>query len=72
MVLWKEVVQFERLDARVLGAEWLCGDVIGVGDGFVEWCPNHDPPSAKEAWAWWWVVRPDLGAANEIRAVMAD
>jgi hypothetical protein len=77
-VAWKDIVQFEHIDERVLAANWVSGDIIGVGEGFVEWCPNHDPPSDAETLLWWWVVRPDLGAAiayeatTEIREVIAE
>lgn len=61
-VKWGEIVQFEHIDGRVLIANSIYGDVVGVGEGSVEWCPNPDTPKDARL-VWWWVVRPDLGAA---------
>lgn len=63
-IAWTDVPEFERLDERVSAMEWLYGDIIDMGDGWVGWCPNNDPPTSAETLAWWWVARPDLG--NEI------
>ena len=77
VVRWEEVVQFEHIDARVLIANQLYGDVVGMGEGFVEWCPNPYTPK-QGRFIWWWVVRPDLGSAiadeanKEIRQQIAN
>lgn len=77
-IAWSDIVQFEYIDERVLAANHLCGDIIGMCEGYVEWCPNHNPPSVAETLVWWWVIRPDLGAAiaygatDEIRDVIAQ
>ena len=63
-VVWTDVPEFERLDERVSAIEWMYGDIIDMGDSWVGWCPNNDPPTFAETLAWWWVARPDLG--NEI------
>lgn len=62
-VRWEDVVQFEKLDERVAVANDVCANIIGVNEGYIEWCPNDEPPSMKETLLWWWVVRPDLGSA---------
>jgi hypothetical protein len=67
-VRWQDIVQFEKLDERVAIANELCANIIGVNEGYIEWCPNVDPPSRLETLIWWWVVRPDLGAAIAIEA----
>jgi hypothetical protein len=67
-VPWQDIVQFEKLDERVAIANELCANIIGVNEGYIEWCPNDDPPSRLETLVWWWVVRPDLGAAIAIEA----
>ena len=67
-VNWQDVVQFEKLDERVARANDLCANVVGVNEGYIEWCPNDEPPSMMETLVWWWVVRPDLGAAIAIEA----
>jgi hypothetical protein len=46
----------------------LCANIIGVNEGYIEWCPDDEPPSLLETLTWWWVVRPDLGAAIAIEA----
>ncbi|MDB9515173.1 hypothetical protein PN499_28635 [Kamptonema animale CS-326] len=60
---WKDIVQFEKLDERVAIANDLCANIIGINEGTIEWCPNENPPNHLEKLVWWWVVRPDLGAA---------
>ena len=46
----------------------MCPNLIGVNEGYIEWCPNNEPPSQIETLTWWWVIRPDLGAAIAIEA----
>ena len=76
-VRWEEVVQFEHLDERVLIANAVYGDIVGVSEGSVEWCPNPNTPDNARL-LWLWVVRPDLGAAIaykapiEVRRQIAD
>jgi len=59
---WSQIVQFDKLDERVSAVGCLFVNIIGVNDGYVEWCPNDDPPTQDEYLAWVWVVRPDLGS----------
>ncbi len=44
-VLWQDIVQFDQLDERVAIANDLCANIIGVNEGYIEWCPNDEPPS---------------------------
>jgi len=67
-VSWQDIVQFKKVDERVAIANQLCPNIIGVNEGYIEWCPNDEPPSHLETMIWWWVVRPDLGAAIAIEA----
>jgi hypothetical protein len=67
-VPWSDIVQFDKLDERVAIANAFCANIIGVNENYIEWCPNDEPPSMKETLTWWWVVRPDLGAAIAIEA----
>ncbi|NEP87843.1 MULTISPECIES: hypothetical protein [Okeania] len=62
-VAWQNIVQFEQLDDRVAIANDFYPNMVGVNDGFIEWCPNDEPPSYLERLMWWWVVRPDMGVA---------
>jgi len=39
-VRWQDVVQFEKLDERVAVANDVCANIIGVNEGYIEWCPN--------------------------------
>jgi hypothetical protein len=59
----QDIVQFEKLDDRVAIANDLCANIIGINENNIEWCPNDEPPNHLETLVWWWVVRPDLGAA---------
>jgi hypothetical protein len=62
-VNWQNIVELEKLDERVSIANEVCANLVGVNDGFIEWCPDEEPASLLETLLWWWVVRPDLGAA---------
>lgn len=62
-VPWQEVVEFEKIDERVAVANSILPNLIGMNDGYIEWCPNNEPPTLIETLIWSWTVRPDLGAA---------
>jgi len=65
---WQDIVQFEKLEDRVAIANALCANIIAVNENTIEWCPNDDTSNHLETLVWWWVVRPDLGAAIAIEA----
>lgn len=67
-VAWEDVVQLDQLDDRVAIANDFYPNIVGVNDGSIEWSPNSEPPSYLEKLVWWWVVRPDLGAAIALEA----
>ncbi|MEB3339340.1 hypothetical protein [Okeania sp.] len=67
-VAWENVVQLDKLDERVAIANDFFPNIIGVNDDSIEWCPNEEPPSYLEKLVWWWVVRPDMGAAIALEA----
>jgi hypothetical protein len=60
-VAWSDLVEFSRIDERRSSIDCLFPNILGVNDGFVEWCPNDNPPSQAETLVWLWFVRPDLG-----------
>jgi hypothetical protein len=65
-VPWQEIVEFEKMDERVAIANCIFANLIGVNEGYIECCPSDNTPSLMETFTWWWVVRPDLGAAIAI------
>lgn len=65
-VPWAEVVDFDDLDERRSCIDCLYANILGVNEGYVEWCPNDNPPSKAETLAWLWFIRPDL--SSEISA----
>jgi hypothetical protein len=67
-ITWQDIVQLEKLDDRVTIADDVCANIIGVNEGTIECGSNENPPSQLEKLVWWWVVRPDLGAAIAIEA----
>jgi hypothetical protein len=67
-VAWKNIIQFVKIDERVALANELCPNLIGVNQDYIEWYPNDEPPSQIETLTWWWVIRPDLGAAIAVEA----
>ena len=64
--LWQDIVEFEKLDERVAIVNCIFANLIGVNNGYIECCPSDNAPSLMESFTWWWVVRPDLGAAITI------
>lgn len=60
-VPWGDIERFDDFDVRVSAIGCIFANIIGVNDGYVEWCPNGDPPSRDEYLAWLWVVKPGLG-----------
>ncbi len=36
-------------------------NTIGVSDGYIEFCPDNEPPLKGEIISWIWTFRPDLG-----------
>ncbi|MFA6172959.1 MAG: hypothetical protein WC701_04680 [Kiritimatiellales bacterium] len=61
-VAWADVVDFDQLDERLSCLDCLYANILGVNEGYVEWCPNDNPPSKSETLAWIWFIRPDLGS----------
>ena len=59
-VPWHAVVERGMMDERRACIDVLFSNIIGVNLGYVEWCPNDDPPSLGETFAWIWFIRPDL------------
>ncbi len=59
---WDDIEEIERFDERRSAVDCLFTNTIGVNDGFVEWCPNDDPPKLEERLAWIWCVQPSAGA----------
>jgi hypothetical protein len=67
-VRWSDVGDFEQLDERVSAVTNIFGSVIGVNDGYLEWCPDGIPPSEQERLAWIWLCNPGLDAEILSRA----
>ena len=59
-VRWRDIADFEWLDERVSAVRVLFGSVIGVSDGYVQWCTDSLPPAESERLAWIWVCWPHL------------
>ncbi len=56
-----EVKEFDDLDDRVSCIESITINIVGVEEGYIEFCPNDEPPAIEEMLAWIWLFRPDLG-----------
>lgn len=63
-VEFEEITDFNKFDDRRSCIECVTVNIIGVNDGFIEFCPNEEPPEMLELLSWIWLFRPDLG--NEI------
>lgn len=59
-VKYKEIVDFDGLDERISAVGVLYANTIGVCDGYIEFCPDNDPPLIEEILSWIWTFRPDL------------
>jgi hypothetical protein len=46
IVSWSEVVEFTRWNDRRSCIDVFFANLLGVCDGYVEWCPDGDPPSS--------------------------
>src|SRR3954453_23044423 len=64
------ITERDRLDERVSIINVVFNFTVGMNLGYLERCPNHDPPSNDETLGWIWVLRPDL--ADEILTRTAD
>lgn len=58
---WDDIEELDRFDERRSAVECLFVNTIGVNEGYVEWCPNHEPPAIEERLAWIWCVQPSAG-----------
>jgi hypothetical protein len=61
-IVWSDIVDFDGLNERRASIDCLHANILGVNDGYVEWCSNDDPPSRDETLAWLRFIRPDLGS----------
>ena len=59
-VPWSDIAEFDKLDDRVSAVSVLFGSVVGVNQGFIEWCTDSLPPAESERLAWLWVCWPHL------------
>ncbi len=57
---WDDVIDFENFDDRLYASNLFVGTTIGVSEGFVEFCPDNEPPLREEILCWIWAIRPDL------------
>ena len=57
---WNSIVQFNEFDLRVSAVDSIVVNIIGVCNGFVEFCPDDNPPKYEEILCWIWAIRPDL------------
>lgn len=57
-VAFSEIVEFDRIDDRVSIINTAFDFLIGMNLGFVEFCPNQNPPSRAEMIALAWLVNP--------------
>ena len=61
-VKFKDIVEIDRLVERMSAVSVLFSSIIEVGEGYIEFCPENEPPSIEETISWVWTFRPDLGS----------
>ena len=77
-VSFNDIKEFDRFEERFFDVEGRIGDIVGMLEGAVEFCPNNDPPSQDEILAWLWVIKPEfkkdiLSFANDdLREIITD
>ena len=52
--------EFDKLAERLSAVGVLFTNIVSVCDGYIEFCPDHDPSLKEEELVWVWVFRPDL------------
>ncbi len=60
-VKFEEITEFEKLDERISAVGVLYANTIGVCEGFIEFCPDNEPPLLEEKLSWIWTIKPNLG-----------
>ena len=61
---FNDVVEFERLDERLILVNNVCSDSIITDGVFLNFLPNNIIHQFDEFLSWLWIIRPDLH--NEI------
>ena len=60
-VKFSDIDDFDRFEERFFEVERCYGDIVGMGLGSVEFCPNNNPPElANELLPWIWLIYPNL------------
>jgi len=55
---FSKISDFDRVDDRVSIINLAFDNLIGMNAGFIEFCPNQNPPSGAELIALAWLVNP--------------
>jgi len=63
-VQWSDIVDSDNFNERLSAVSALFVNTIGVGENYIEFCSDNEPPLKEEELSWVWSYRPDL--ANEI------
>lgn len=69
---YSEIVDFDELDERISAVGVLFANTIGVCEGYIEFCPDNDPPLNDEILSWIWAFRPDLSSEILIQPLSND
>lgn len=59
-VFFKDIVEFTKLEERISAVGVLFVNTIDVGENYIEFCPDHEPPLKEEVVSWIWSYRPNL------------
>jgi hypothetical protein len=63
-ITFDDIDEFERFEERFFEVIRYFGDIVGMGVGYVELCPNFKPPDYKgELLPWLWLIHPQLKEA---------
>ncbi len=76
-IYFQEIVEFNRFEERFFEIELYFGDILGMCEGYVEFCPNNSPADLEEELLpWLWLIRPDLSediillAENKLKEII--
>ena len=78
-VAFQEINDPDRMEERFFTIIEHYGDIVGMNEDSVEFCPNHNPPVKQtEVLPWLWLIKPELGneiqkiADNQLKEIIAE
>ncbi len=58
-VKFKQIHEIDRMEERFFDIEQHFGDIVGMNDKSVCFCPNNNPPLKDEILPWLWIIHSE-------------